>query len=123
MVSLLTEMRGAATASNMLMPWSTTLLMPWAMAGTMAVPPGAPTTMKGFSSRKTMVGLWEEVRLLPGAMECGRPGRGSKPLIKPLYMKPSPSVMTPEGVFSVCVSETALPSASTTLTWVVSADS
>jgi hypothetical protein len=59
-------------------------------------------------------------RLLPGATDPARPGRGSKTLIAPLYMKPSPSVMTPEGMPSVCVIVTALPSRSMTATCVVS---
>jgi len=33
-------------------------------------------------------------------------------------MKPSPSVMTPEGAPSVCVIVTQLPASSTTVTWV-----
>ena len=51
-------------------------------------------------------------RLLPGASEPARPGRGSKTPMQPLYMKPSPSVITPEGMPSECVMVTALPSRS-----------
>ena len=40
--------------------------------------------------------------------------------MQPLYMKPSPGVITPEGMPSEWVMVTQLPSASTTETWVVS---
>ena len=40
--------------------------------------------------------------------------------MQPLYMKPSPSVITPEGMPSEWVMVTQPPSASTTDTWVVS---
>jgi hypothetical protein len=42
-----------------------------------------------------MVGHIAEKRALPGAMLPARPGRGSNTAMQPLYMKPSPSVMTP----------------------------
>ena len=59
-------------------------------------------------------------RLFPGAIEPARPGRGSNTVMAPLYMKPSPSVITPEGMPRVCVMVTALPSRSIAATWVVS---
>ena len=62
-------------------------------------------------------------RALPGASEPDRPGRGSNAPIAPLYMKPRPSVTTPDGVPSVSVSETHIPLRSTTHTCVVSAAS
>ena len=49
-----------------------------------------------------------------------RPGRGSNTPMQPLYMKPSPSVITPDGMPSEWVMVTQLPSASTTETCVVS---
>ena len=45
-------------------------------------------------------------------MEPVRPGRGSNTAMQPLYMKPCPSVTTPDGVPSEWVSDTTLPRAS-----------
>ena len=42
-------------------------------------------------------------------MKAGLPGRGSNTAIQPLYMKPSPSVTTPDGMPSEWVSATQLP--------------
>ena len=66
-----------------------------------------------------MLGAIELNRPFPGAIEPARPGRGSNTAIVPLYMKPSPSVMTPDGMPSVCVMVNALPSSSTTAICVV----
>src|SRR3546814_14774675 len=66
-----------------------------------------------------MVGASADWRRLPAAMDSGCPGRGSNPLMAPLYMKPRPPVMTPEGVPSEWVTDTAIPCASATARWVV----
>jgi hypothetical protein len=113
--------RGAATASAAVMPNSITFSMTCRMPMAMYVPPGAPIARKGLSSLNTMEGARDEKRDLPGAREPARPGRGSKTAIAPLYMKPSPSVTTPEGVPSVCVMVAMTPFSSTATTWVVSA--
>ena len=52
-----------------------------------------------------------------------RPGLGSKTAMQPLNMKPSPSVMTPDGMPSEWVMVTQTPFLSTTATCVVSAGS
>ena len=70
-----------------------------------------------------MVGQIELNRLLPGARLSARPGRGSNTPMQPLYMKPRPGVITPDGMPSEWVIETALPSPSITEMWVVLADS
>jgi hypothetical protein len=44
-----------------------------------------------------MVGAAELARRLPGAIDAERPGHGSKRLIVPLYIKPRPSVIAPDG--------------------------
>ena len=72
--------RGAETASTGDMPWSTTLRMVWRTAVTILVPPGAPTTARIRSAAKTIVGVIIVIRVLPGAIELTRPGRGSKQL-------------------------------------------
>ena len=67
----------------------------------MREPPGEPSTRKGLSSLNRIDGAIEEKRDFPGAREPGRPGRGSNTAMAPLYMKPSPSVITPDGMPSV----------------------
>src|SRR5499433_1449190 len=81
---------------------------------------GAPITMCGRSPSNTMDGTTELKRALPGARLPARPGRGSNTPMQPLYMKPRPSVTTPEGIPSECVMVTQLPSPSNTDTCVVS---
>src|SRR5215217_4655838 len=117
---LVEEKRGADTASCMFMRKSTTFRMDCSTPMAICVPPGAPSTISGWSSLNTMVGHEDVKRDLPGAMLPARPGRGSKTPIQPLYMKPSPRVTTPEGMASECVRDTQLPSPSTTDTCVVS---
>src|SRR3954471_3660755 len=105
-VSEVAQNRAAEIASIALMPKSTTFRIACRIPGVMYVPPGAPTTKNGSSFLNTIVGAIDDARALPGAIEPDLPGRGSKAPIAPLYMKPRPSVTTPDGVPSVCVSET-----------------
>ena len=59
---------------------------------------------------------------MPGAIEPARPGRGSNTPMQPLYMKPRPGVITPDGMPSEWVMVKQLPSLSRTEMCVVSLD-
>src|SRR6185437_13460413 len=120
MTLLVAENRGDETASSMVIPKSRTLSVTWSTPMAIWVAPGAPITSTGCSFSKTMDGQIEENRALPGASDPARPGLGSNTPMQPLYMKPKPLVMTPEGMPSEWVMETQFPSASRTDTWVVS---
>src|SRR5471032_2625936 len=74
----------------------------------------------GFSSLKMIDGTTELKRALPGANEPARPGRGSNTPMQPLYMKPKPGEITPEGMPSEWVMVKQLPSLSSTEICVVS---
>ena len=89
--------RGAETASCIDIPQSRTLSSTCRSATPIQAPPGAPKVITGRSSSKTMLGAIEEKRLLPGAIEPARPGRGSYQFMAPLSMKPVPGAITPEG--------------------------
>jgi hypothetical protein len=117
--SLVALKRGAATASATGMPQSSTLSSTCRIATPIQAPPGALTVKTGLLSSKTMVGVMEEKRRLPGAIEPARPGRGSYQFIAPFSMKPRPGGITPDGVPLVWVSETTMPSASMQETVVV----
>ena len=86
----------------------------------MVVPPGAPNAKNGFPSFDRIVGHIAVKRALPGARLPTRPGLGSNTIMQLLYMKPSPSVITPELDPSECVTLTTLPAASATTRCVVS---
>ena len=79
--------------------------------------PGLPSAASGWPSRKTIVGDIAERRALPGAIEFGLPGSGSKLCMPLLYMKPRPGVTTPEPSARVCVMATTLPWRSATVRW------
>src|SRR5262245_56375984 len=119
MASDVAETRGADTASCMVMPNSTTLRMPCNTPMAIWVPPGAPMIKNGLPSLNKIEGHIEEKRALPGASEPVRPGRGSNTPMQLLYMKPNPSVTTPEALPSEWVMETQLPRLSITEMWVV----
>ena len=118
--SLVPDTRGADTASSMLMSKSMLLRSTWVTPIAIWVPPGAPTMYRSSSPSNPRVGQRLLKRLLPGANESACPGRGSNTAMQPLNMKPRPSVITPGGMPSEWVIDTALPSRSTTHTWVVS---
>src|SRR5215470_5216977 len=120
MALLVAEKRGALTASTMVMSKSMAFKSTWRTPMAIWVAPGAPITMCGRSPSYTMDGTTELKRALPGARLPARPGRGSNTPMQPLYMKPRPSVITPEGIPSECVMATQLPSPSITDTCVVS---
>ena len=88
--------------------------------GDLGRPRRADDQVRPVAPRTRWTGTTELKRALPGARLPARPGRGSKTPMQPLYMKPSPSVITPEGMPSEWVMVTQLPSASTTETCVVS---
>ena len=97
-------MRGAFTASWIVIPCSITLSRTWTSMVMMREPPGEPITMKGLPSRVTMVGLMELKGRLPGAMalalpctspkRLGVPGLMVKSSISPLRKKPVSPAMT-----------------------------
>src|SRR4051812_23666525 len=120
MISLVAENLGAETASSIDISKSRTFSDTWRTPIAIWVAPGAPMTSIGLSSRKTIDGQIEENLAFPGASEPARPGRGSNTPMQPLYMKPSPSVITPDGRPSEWVIEMQLPSASQIETCVVS---
>src|SRR5262245_52025336 len=104
--------RGAATASRIDMPQSSTLSSTCRIATPIQAPPGDPTVITGVRPSKTMLGAIEEKRRRPGAIEVARPGRGSYQFIAPFSMKPVPGGITPDGTPLVCVSDTTMPSQS-----------
>ena len=65
-----------------------------------------PKSSTGVSPSNTNVGDIDENRRLPGAIDPGRPGRGSYQFIAPFSMKPVPGGITPDGTPSVWVSDT-----------------
>src|SRR6056300_273258 len=111
---LVDEKRGAETASTILISKSITFKMACRTPIAICVPPGAPITIQGCPSWKRIEGQIDENRPLPGEIDPARPGLGSKTPIHPLYMKPNPGVITPEGMPKEWVIETAFPSVSTT---------
>ena len=116
------EKRGALTASTMVMPKSSAFRITCSTPMAIWVAPGAPMIRCGLPSLKRMDGTTELKRALPGAIEPARPGRGSNTPMQPLYMKPRPGVMTPEGIPSEWVMVKQLPSLSRTEMCVVSFD-
>ena len=82
--------RGAATASCIDMPQSSTLSSTCRMATPIQAPPGEPNVITGVRSSKTMLGVIDEKRRLPGAIEVARPGLGSYQFMAPFSMKPVP---------------------------------
>jgi len=123
MALLVAEKRGAETASTTGILKSSILSRTCRTPMAIWVPPGAPRMISGSPPSKTMVGQSELNRLFPGAMDPARPGLGSKTPMHPLYIKPNPGVMTPEGMPREWVMVTQFPWASFTATWVVSFDS
>ena len=105
------------------MPKSTKFSMAWSTPIAICVPPGAPSASTGRPRSKMMVGHRELKRDFPGSIEPVRPGRGSKTAMHPLYMNPSPGVMTPDIMPSEWVMVTMPPRASATQRWVVPDDS
>src|SRR6476646_6079892 len=81
---------------------------------------GAPMIRCVLPSLKMIEGTIELKRAVPGAIEPARPGRGSNTPMQPLYMKPRPDVITPDGMPSEWVIEKQLPSLSRTEMCVVS---
>ena len=79
-------------------------------------PPGAPHTRKGSPARKTIVGAPAHRTRLPGAIEFGRPGRGSNQYVPFVRTIPVPLIITadPNPPPSVAVSATHMRSRSTT---------
>ena len=74
-------MRGADTASRAVIPNSTTFSIVCNTAPMMNVPPGAPRTMNGSPSLNSKHGDDPVIRILPGAIELGPPGIGSKAIM------------------------------------------
>src|SRR3546814_11325695 len=60
------------------------------------VAPGAPTTMDNAESLNKKLGHIELNRDFPGAIDAALPGLGSNAAMQPLYIKPRPSVLTPD---------------------------
>ncbi len=98
MALLVAEKRGALTASTIVMSKSSALSRTWSTPIAIWVAPGAPMTRCGRSASHTIDGTTELNRALPGARLPARPGRGSNTPMQPLYMKPRPGVITPEGM-------------------------
>src|SRR5438093_13746329 len=59
-------------------------------------PPGAPQTRNGSPPRSTIVGAPAHRTRLPGAIEFGRPGRGSNQYVPFVIRIPVPLIMTAE---------------------------
>ena len=119
-VSDVAENRGALTASTIVISKSSAFRITCSTPMAICVAPGAPMTRCGLPSLKTIDGTTDEKRALPGAIEPARPGRGSNTPMQPLYMKPRPGVITPEGMPSEWVMVKQLPSLSITEMCVVS---
>src|SRR6266540_6989994 len=67
-------MRGAATASGRVIPWSSTLRITCATVVMIVGPPGVPTTISSCPSRSSTIdGVIAESIRLPGAMELASP--------------------------------------------------
>jgi hypothetical protein len=88
-----------------------------ATAGKMRRPPEAPSASHGASARRTTTGHILASGRRPGAMELGRPGRGSNHMMPLFIMMPveGSSILAPKRDNRVWVSETIMPSRSTTL--------
>src|SRR4029077_14508591 len=84
-------------------------------------PPGAPQTRNGSPPRRTIVGAPAQSTRLPGAIELGRPGRGSNQYVPFVRTMPVPLIITPDPKPPprVAVSETDIRSRSTAFTCVV----
>ena len=111
--SVVAEKRGAITASCMPMPKSSRFNSACATATPIHAPPGAPKVATGLPPSNTKVGVIDENRRLPGAIDPALPGRGSYQFIAPLSMKPAPGGITPDGTPSVWVIDTTIPLRST----------
>src|SRR5258705_7799 len=85
--------RGASTACWSVMPWSMRLTTAWNTDVKMRTPPGRPSAQAGLPSRSTMVGAMLLVTRLPGAMEAGVPGSGSKSATGLLGRMPRPRTL------------------------------
>ena len=90
----------------------------------MRTPPGRPSAHAGLPSRSTIVGAMLLVTRLPGAMEAGVPGCGSKSAMVLFSSTPVPGTVAfdPNRLLMVWVIATTLPSASAVVTCVVWAE-
>ncbi|MNH40932.1 hypothetical protein D3C79_1023270 [compost metagenome] len=71
MVPFLGAARGAARASEMLMPRSTRLMIVWSTVVMMVEPPGEPRARNGAPSFTMIVGDMEERGRFPGWIRLG----------------------------------------------------
>jgi hypothetical protein len=115
------QIRGASTASCSVMPWSIRLTTAWNTDVKMRTPPGRPSAHAGLPSRSTMVGAMLLVTRLPGAMEAGFPGCGSKSAMVLFKITPVPGTVAfdPNRLLRVWVIATTFPSESAVVTCVV----
>jgi hypothetical protein len=110
-------LRGAETAAWIPRPKSTTFTITRVTALMTRRPPGDPAAMKAAPFRRTSTGVAADKMRLPGPIDATDPGTGSNHIVALLSVMPVPLTTTadPKAAPSVEVSDTRLPSRSTTL--------
>ena len=113
--------RGASIASCTVMPNSTTFSSICGVVWRMPYEPGVPIDRRNAPSRKTWVGAMRVCIGAPPRSTAGLPGSTSAHMRRLLRSMPVPGTMTPEpnGLPSVCVTVTTVPSPSATAKCVV----
>ena len=119
--SPLASILGAAIASCIPIPKSTTFITTCVTALMIFRPPGAPTVIIGFPSLKTSIGDMFTSGLFHPAIEFARPGLGLNHNIPSASITPVPRhpIIDPKLFTIVCVQDTMFLSLSITLRCVV----